>query len=69
VLNLSRRIDKPDSGQITLSDYDITALSESKLADWARSPISVSFFNFTSDAGFNAFENVELPCCYQSPPH
>jgi len=61
LLNLIAGIDKPDSGVLRVSDLDITALSESELADWRAANIGFIFQFYNLMPVLTAFENVELP--------
>jgi len=61
LLNLIAGIDKPDSGEIAVDGLDITALSESELADWRAGHIGFIFQFYNLMPVLTAFENVELP--------
>ncbi|MDP3671822.1 MAG: ABC transporter ATP-binding protein [Telluria sp.] len=61
LLNLIAGIDKPDSGSLRVDGLDITALSESELADWRARHIGFIFQFYNLMPVLNAFENVELP--------
>jgi putative ABC transport system ATP-binding protein len=61
LLNLIAGIDKPDSGTLRVGGIDITALSESELADWRAGHIGFIFQFYNLMPVLSAFENVELP--------
>jgi putative ABC transport system ATP-binding protein len=61
LLNLIAGIDKPDSGELRVGGLDITALSESELADWRAGHIGFIFQFYNLMPVLSAFENVELP--------
>ena len=61
LLNLIAGIDKPDSGELRVGGLDITALSESDLADWRAGHIGFVFQFYNLMPVLTAFENVELP--------
>ena len=61
LLNLIAGIDKPDSGELRVGGIDITALSESELADWRAGHIGFIFQFYNLMPVLSAFENVELP--------
>lgn len=61
LLNLIAGIDRPDSGTITVSGIDITALSETELARWRASSVGFIFQFYNLTPVLTAFENVELP--------
>jgi len=61
LLNLIAGIDKPDSGTLRVGGVDITALSESDLADWRAGHIGFIFQFYNLMPVLTAFENVELP--------
>jgi putative ABC transport system ATP-binding protein len=61
LLNLIAGIDKPDSGELRVGAQDISALSESELADWRSANIGFIFQFYNLIPVLSAFENVELP--------
>lgn len=61
LLNLIAGIDKPDSGLLKINGIDITALSESELADWRAANVGFIFQFYNLMPVLTAFENVELP--------
>lgn len=61
LLNLVAGIDKPDSGTIFVGGVDITALSESDLANWRAASVGFIFQFYNLIPVLTAFENVELP--------
>ena len=61
LLNLIAGIDKPDSGMLRIQGIDITALSESELADWRAEHVGFIFQFYNLMPVLTAFENVELP--------
>lgn len=61
LLNLVAGIDKPDSGTIFVGGVDITALSESDLANWRAGSVGFIFQFYNLIPVLTAFENVELP--------
>lgn len=61
LLNLVAGIDKPDSGTIFVGGVDITALSESSLANWRAGSVGFIFQFYNLIPVLTAFENVELP--------
>jgi len=61
LLNLIAGIDKPDSGTLRVGGVDITALSETELADWRAQHVGFIFQFYNLIPVLTAFENVELP--------
>jgi len=61
LLNLIAGIDKPDQGELRVGGVDITALTESELADWRAGHIGFIFQFYNLMPVLTAFENVELP--------
>ena len=61
LLNLIAGIDKPDSGSLHVAGVDITALSESELADWRAANVGFIFQFYNLMPVLTAYENVELP--------
>lgn len=61
LLNLISGIDKPTSGEIIVSDVEITKLNESDLAKWRANNVGFIFQFYNLIPVLNAFENVELP--------
>ena len=61
LLNLIAGIDKPDSGTLRVGGVDITALSESELADWRAANVGFIFQFYNLMPVLTARENVELP--------
>lgn len=61
LLNLIAGIDKPDSGILRVDGVDITALSETELADWRAQHVGFIFQFYNLMPVLTAFENVELP--------
>src|SRR5262245_16154390 len=61
LLNLIAGIDKPDAGELRVGGIDITALTETELADWRAGHIGFIFQFYNLMPVLTAFENVELP--------
>jgi putative ABC transport system ATP-binding protein len=61
LLNLIAGIDKPDTGELRVGGVDITALSETELADWRAAHVGFIFQFYNLMPVLTAFENVELP--------
>jgi len=61
LLNLIAGIDKPDRGTLRVGGVDITALSETDLADWRAQHVGFIFQFYNLIPVLTAFENVELP--------
>jgi len=61
LLNLVAGIDQADSGTITISGVDITALTETELARWRALNVGFIFQFYNLIPVLTAFENVELP--------
>jgi putative ABC transport system ATP-binding protein len=61
LLNLIAGIDKPDQGVLLVDGLDITALSESELANWRAANVGFVFQFYNLMPVLSAFENVELP--------
>jgi putative ABC transport system ATP-binding protein len=61
LLNLIAGIDKPDSGALRVGGLDISALTESELADWRARHIGFIFQFYNLMPVLSAFENIELP--------
>ncbi len=61
LLNLVAGIDKADSGTIVIGGIDITALSETELAQWRAVNVGFIFQFYNLIPVLTAFENVELP--------
>ena len=61
LLNLIAGIDKPEQGKILVAGTDITALSESALAQWRCRNVGFIFQFYNLIPVLSAFENIELP--------
>jgi putative ABC transport system ATP-binding protein len=61
LLNLLAGLDRPTSGRIVISGHEISALSESALADWRSQNVGLIFQLYNLIPVLTAFENVELP--------
>jgi putative ABC transport system ATP-binding protein len=61
LLNLIAGIDKPDAGELRVGGLDITALTETELADWRAGHIGFIFQFYNLMPVLTALENVELP--------
>jgi putative ABC transport system ATP-binding protein len=61
LLNLIAGIDKVDSGTVRIGGIDITALSETELAQWRATNVGFIFQFYNLIPVLTAFENVELP--------
>jgi putative ABC transport system ATP-binding protein len=61
LLNLIAGLDQVDSGTITVGGLDISAMSESELADWRAGHVGFIFQFYNLIPVLTAFENVELP--------
>lgn len=61
LLNLIAGIDKSDSGIIKVDGVDISALSETELAQWRSANVGFIFQFYNLIPVLTAFENVELP--------
>jgi putative ABC transport system ATP-binding protein len=61
LLNLVAGIDKADSGTIVIGGIDITALTETELAQWRAVNVGFIFQFYNLMPVLTAFENVELP--------
>jgi putative ABC transport system ATP-binding protein len=61
LLNLIAGLDQADSGAIQVAGVDITALSESELAEWRALNVGFIFQFYNLIPVLTAFENVELP--------
>lgn len=61
LLNLIAGIDKPDCGSITISNVDITTLSETDLARWRGLNVGFIFQFYNLIPVLTAYENIELP--------
>ncbi len=61
LLNLIAGIDKPDRGTLLVGGIDITALSESELADWRARNVGFIFQFYNLMPVLTAYENIELP--------
>lgn len=61
LLNLIAGIDKLDSGIINVGGVDITALSETELAQWRATNVGFIFQFYNLIPVLTAFGNVELP--------
>ncbi len=61
LLNLIAGLDKADRGSITVGGVEITALSETELADWRASSVGFIFQFYNLIPVLTALENVELP--------
>ncbi len=61
LLNLIAGIDKPDSGELRIGGQEMSALSESELADWRAASIGFIFQFYNLMPVLSAFENIELP--------
>jgi putative ABC transport system ATP-binding protein len=61
LLNMIAGIDRPDTGNITVGDTEITSLSETDLAKWRSNHVGFIFQFYNLLPVLTAFENVELP--------
>jgi putative ABC transport system ATP-binding protein len=61
LLNLIAGIDKPDGGRLAVAGEDITAFSDSELADWRARSVGFVFQFYNLMPVLTAYENVELP--------
>ena len=61
LLNLIAGIDKADSGSIRVGGIEITALSETELAQWRARNVGFIFQFYNLIPVLSAYENVELP--------
>jgi putative ABC transport system ATP-binding protein len=61
LLNLIAGIDSADSGTIIVGSVDISALSETELAEWRATNVGFIFQFYNLIPVLTAFENVELP--------
>lgn len=61
LLNLIAGIDKADRGVISIGGMEITALSETELAQWRAGHVGFIFQFYNLIPVLTAFENVELP--------
>jgi putative ABC transport system ATP-binding protein len=61
LLNLIAGLDQADSGMIHVANVDITALTESELAEWRALNVGFIFQFYNLIPVLTAFENVELP--------
>ncbi len=61
LLHIIAGIDRPTAGQCRVGGVDVTALSESALADWRNRTIGFVFQTFNLIPVLTAAENVELP--------
>ena len=61
LLNLIAGLDRPTSGQLTVSGVDITRMSEGQIADWRAKTIGFIFQSYNLIPVLTAAENVELP--------
>src|SRR5436853_5297301 len=61
LLHIIAGVDRPSSGSCRVQNIDVTALSESELADWRNQNVGFVFQSFNLIPVLTAFENVELP--------
>jgi putative ABC transport system ATP-binding protein len=61
LLNILAGIDKADSGTVQIGGVDITALSETDLAQWRSIHVGFIFQFYNLMPVLTAYENVELP--------
>lgn len=61
LLNIIAGIDRPTSGNVSVSGTDISKLNESALAKWRSSNVGFVFQFYNLIPVLTAFENVELP--------
>jgi putative ABC transport system ATP-binding protein len=61
LLNILAGIDKADSGTVHIGGVDITALSETDLAQWRSIHVGFIFQFYNLMPVLTAYENVELP--------
>ncbi|MEW6303054.1 MAG: ABC transporter ATP-binding protein [Verrucomicrobiota bacterium] len=61
LLHIIAGIDRPTRGQCQVQGVDVTALSESALADWRNRNVGFVFQTFNLIPVLTAYENVELP--------
>src|SRR5262245_50462372 len=61
LLHIIAGIDRPTGGECLVQGVEVTALNESKLADWRNQNVGFVFQTFNLIPVLTAFENVELP--------
>ena len=61
LLNLIAGLDRPDSGHLTVHGINLSALTESQLADWRAANVGFVFQFYHLIPVLTAFENIELP--------
>ncbi|KMZ11409.1 CidA-associated membrane protein CidB [Candidatus Burkholderia humilis] len=61
LINLIAGIDRPDSGELSVGELDITRLPEAALADWRAANVGFIFQFYNLMPVLSTFENVELP--------
>ena len=67
-MNMLGRLDRPDSGEITLDGTDILKCKEKELSVIRNKKIGFIFQQFHLLPKLSALENVELPLIYQGMP-
>jgi putative ABC transport system ATP-binding protein len=68
LLNMVGSLDTPTKGTVFLDGIDISALSESELAQLRGKKIGFVFQTFNLIPSMNSIENVELPMIFQGVP-
>jgi putative ABC transport system ATP-binding protein len=61
ILNMIGCIDKPDKGEITVSDCKVAELGDDALSDFRAKNIGFIFQNFNLLPVLSAYENIEYP--------
>ncbi|MGL6198962.1 MAG: ABC transporter ATP-binding protein [Lachnospiraceae bacterium] len=60
LLNILSGLNRPSDGKVVFGDIEVSALSESKLADWKRSHVGNVFQNYLLLNNLTAEENIRI---------
>lgn len=60
LLNILSGLNRPSGGKVVCGDIEVSALSESKLADWKRSHVGNVFQNYLLLNNLTAEENIRI---------
>lgn len=68
LLNILSGLNRPSDGKVVCGDIEVSALSESKLADWKRSHVGNVFQNYLLLNNLTAEENIRIGIAPERTP-